>query len=157
MSQIISGFNQTQKNVDKRIIQSRKALYSLLGPCFSSKCLLSATLQLKIFRTFVCPVLRSGLSTFVLTDKHIESLSIYHRKILKGILHVSKQCPSPAIYFALAEAPIEETIHREVFSLFFNIWINPQTKLFKVISYILENICESSKTWCLYLRKLCLQ
>ena len=87
----------------------------------------------------------------------MESLSIYHRKILKGILHVSKQCPSPAIYFALAEAPIEETIHREVFSFFFNIWINPQTKLFKIISNIWENICESSKTWCLYLRKLCLQ
>ena len=59
LGQIVSG-----KNVDQRLEKGRKSLYSFLGSGFSFKCLLSPVLKLHAFRTFICPIVRSGLSSF---------------------------------------------------------------------------------------------
>ena len=42
----------------------------------------------------------------------------------------------------------------DVFSLFYNIWINPQTEIFKLVQYLLKYSNEKSHTWCRYIRKL---
>ena len=44
--------------------KARGALFKLLGPAFSSKCLLSPAVQLHLFRIYVCPIARSGLSAW---------------------------------------------------------------------------------------------
>ena len=157
LGQIVSGIDQEQKNIDFRINKARKALYSLLGPCFNTKCQLNFKLKMHLYRTFICPVLCAGLSTFVITDRLMESLNLFHRKCLKGILCVSKRCPTPGVHFILSEPPIEVQIHREVFNLFYTVWTNPQTKLFEIISYILANLNDKSHTWCKYLTNLCQQ
>lgn len=66
LGQVISGDRQESKNVDLRITMGKKALFSLLGPAFAYKCLLSPEVKLHLLRTFLNPVLCSGLSTFVL-------------------------------------------------------------------------------------------
>ena len=157
LGQIISGLNQEQKNVDHRISKARNALYALLGPCFSLKCNLNPSLKLHIFRTFICPVLRSGLSTFVISDSLMESINLFQRKTLKGMLHVSKTCPNPAVLFILNELPLEAKIHRDIFSLFYSVWRNKNSKLFQLIFQILKSSSEKSKTWSNYLRKICIQ
>ena len=111
LGQIVSGTQQEMKNVDLRISKARKSVYGLLGPGFSYKCELSPILKLHLYRTFVSPVLRSGLSSFVLTAAQTEPLNIFQRKILKGILKVSKQASTPALYFLTGELPIEAQIH----------------------------------------------
>ena len=154
LGQVVSGKNQEQKNVDLKIDKGRKSLYSLLGPAFSFKCLLSPVLKLHIYRTFTCPRTRSGLASFALRSIQLEPISIFQRKTLKSILKLSITAPTPAIHFLTGELPIEGKIHRDVFSLFYGIWSNPDTRIYQIIIYLLKNSSENSRTWSTHLRQL---
>ena len=118
LGQIVSGKDQEIKNIDLRIEKARKSLYSFLGVGFSYKCMLSPKLKLHVYRTFICPIARSGLSSFSLRSTQLESLSLFQRKTLKSILKLSLSAPTPSIHFLTGELPIEGKIHRDVFSLF---------------------------------------
>ena len=107
---------------------SNKNLNYYMGPAFSFRCLLSPEVKLHLYRTFVCPVLRSGLSYLVVKNTLTTLLSIFQRKVLKGVLKVSKQASTVGIHFLIGELPIEAKLHRDVFSLFYLVWINPDTK-----------------------------
>ena len=69
-------------------------------------------------------------------------------------MHLSKRAPIPSLYFLTGELPIVGTLHRYVFSLFFNVWCNQSTKIFEIVSYLLENCPENSHTWCRHIRNL---
>ena len=118
----------------------------LLCPAFSFKCLLSPVVKLHIYRTFVCPVLRSGISSLVIKDTSLSPLSIFQRKSLKGVLQLSKQTSTPAIHFLTGELPIEAKIHKDIFSLFYSVWTNPNTKIFTIVKYLLSSSNSNSKT-----------
>ena len=126
----------------------------MLGPAFSYKCLLSPVLKLYLYRTFTCPILRSGLATFSLRKNKIEELSIFQRTILKGILKLSKSAPTPAIHFLLSELPVEAKLHKDVFPLFYNIWCNPDTKIHQIVKYLLKESSDNSRTWAMHVRHL---
>ena len=68
---IVSNVSEAEKNIDLKIKKSRGALFKLMGPTFSSKCLLNPTLKLHLFRTFVAPIVRPGLSSMTLSLTHI--------------------------------------------------------------------------------------
>ena len=150
LGQIVSGAKQEEKNIDQRISKARNALFGLLGPAFSYTCLLSPTVKLHFYRTFICPILRSGLSSFVLRDTHIYPLNVFQRKTLKGILKVSKQASTAAIHFITGELPIEAKIHRDIFSLFYSIWSNPNTKIYAIVKYLLSSSSNMSRTWSIF-------
>ena len=151
---IVSGNREEEKNIDLKMKKARGALFKLLGPAFSSKCLLSPAVQIHLFRTYVCPIARSGLSAMTLRDKHLDPLSAFHKKILRGFLHLSDRSPIPSLFFLTGELPIVARLHRDVFSLFYNIWINPQSKIFSIIKYLLEHCPEDSHTWARHVRNL---
>ena len=157
LGQIVSGSRQEEKNVDLRIKKSRNTLFGLLGPAFSFKCLLSPVVKLHIYRTFVCPVLRSGISSFVLKSTSLSPLSVFQRKSLKGVLQLSKQASTPAIHFLTGELPIEAKIHRDIFALFYSVWANPDTKIYDIVKYLISSSIENSSTWSVHLRSLCKQ
>ena len=79
---------------------------------------------------------------------------MFHRKVLKSILHLSKSAPTPAIHFLLGELPIEGRIHRDMFSLFYSIWCNPDTKIHQIVKYLLANSPVNSRTWAINLRHI---
>ena len=155
LGQIVSGTNQEQKNIDLRISKGRKCLFGLLGAGFAFKCFLSPVVKLHIYRTYVCPVLRSGLSSFSLRSSQLESLALFQRKLLKSILKLSSTAPTPAIHFLTGELPLEGKIHRDVFSLFFSVWSNPDTKIYEILKYLLQTSSENSRTWAAHIRHLC--
>ena len=155
LGQVVSGKSQVEKNVDLRISKARKCLFSLLGAGFAYKCFLSPVLKLHMIRTYVCPVLRSGLSTFSLQTSHLEPLALFQRKLLKSILKLSKTAPTPAIHFLTGELPIEGKIHRDMFSNFFSVWSNPDTKIHEILKYLLKSSSENSRTWAVHMRHLC--
>ena len=126
LGQIVSGTDQESKNVDQRISKGRKALFSLLGPAFNSKSLLSPMMKYHIYKTYISPIIRSGLSAFALKSSHIETISLFHRKTLRGILNYSKSSNIPSLHFLLGELPIEGQIHKDIFTLFYSVWSNPQ-------------------------------
>ena len=154
LGQVVSGQREEEKNIDLRIKKSQNSLFALLGPAFSFRCLLSPIVKLHLFRTFVCPVLRSGLSSLVVRKTLTSPLSIFQRKVLKGCLKVSKQASTAGIHFLTGELPIEAKLHRDVFSLFYSVWINPDTKIHAIVKYLLSNSCEDSSTWSVYIRQV---
>ena len=154
LGQIISATDPEQKNVDLRISKARGSLFSLIGPAFQSKSLLNPALKYHLFRTYVSPVLKCGLSSFVLRKTHIQPLAMFQRKALRGILSLSCKSNIPALHFLLGELPIEGQLHRDIFALFYSIWINPDTKIFKIVKHLLEYSQPNSRTWSANLRYL---
>ena len=134
--------------------KGRKSLFSLLGAGFAFKSNLSPTLKIYLYQTFTCPILRSGLSTFALRPAQCEPLALFQRKVLKSIFKLSKTAPTPAIHFLAAELPIEGKIHRDMFSLFYSIWTNPDMKISQIVKYLLQNNCDNSRTWTNRIRQL---
>ena len=126
----------------------------MLGPAFAFKCLMSPLVKLHLFRTFTCPIIRSGLSSFALRSQQISPLSLFHRKTLKAFLHLSQSAPTPAIHFLLGEMPIEGKIHCDMFSLFYSVWSNPDTKIYQIVKYLLKTSPENSRTWVINLRHI---
>ena len=152
LGQILSGSRQEEKNVDLRIKKSINILFALLGTAFSFKCLLSPVVKFHLYRTFVCPALRSGLSSLVIKNTLMTPLSIYQRKVLKGILQLSKQASTAGLHFLTGELPVEAILHRDVLSLFYSVWANPNSRIYSIVKYLLTSSNENSSTWSNYLR-----
>ena len=155
LGQIVSGRRQEEKNIDLRLQKGRKSLFSLLGAGFAFKCNLSPTVKLHMFRTYTCPILRSGLSSLSLRTAQLEPLALFQRKALKSILKLSKTASTPAIHFLTGELPIEGKIHKDIFSLFYSIWCNPDIKIHDIVKYLTQHSTENSRTWSAQLRHLC--
>ena len=154
LGQIVSGVDQEQKNIDIRICKGRNGLYSLLGPAFQHKSLLNPKLKHHLYQTYISPILRSGLSSFALRSSQLKSVTIFHRKVLRGILAFSKSSSIPALHFLLSEIPIEGQVHKDIFSLFYSVWSNPSSKVYQIIKYLLETAEASSRTWAIHLKFL---
>ena len=155
LGQVVSGIDQQQKNIDIRIKKARNSLFSLPGPAFSYKCHVSPTVKLHLFRTFTCPILRSRLSSFALRKGKIDQVSLFQRKTLKSFLKLSKSAPTPAVHFLLSELPVEGKIHRDMFSLFYQVWYNQNTKIHQIVKYLLQSSNNNSRTWSVNLRHIC--
>ena len=72
-------------------------------------------------------------------------------------MKLSPTSPVPAMFFLLGELPIEATLHITLLGLFFTILINPQTKVFKIVAYIMKMADQKSTTWSHHVRLLCLK
>ena len=151
---IVIGIDQETKNIDASLQKGRNSLYGMLGPAFAFKCLISPLVKIHLFRTFTCPRMRSGLSSFALRSQQMSPLSVFHRKILKAFLHLSQTAPTPAIHFILGELPMEGKIHCNMFLLFFSVWSNPDTKIYEIIKYLLSSSSENSRTWAANMRHI---
>ena len=74
--------------------------------------------------------------------------------MIRGFLHLSDRSPIPSLFFLTGELPIVARLHRDIFSLFYNIWINPQTRIYEITKYLLENCPLNSHTWARHIRNL---
>ena len=156
LGQIISGVNPVQKNIDLNIDKTRKCLFSLMGHPFSHQSQVNPSIQHSTWTIYVCPVLRSGLSSLVIQPQSapMKSLEIFQRKILRGMLGFSSRSPIPGLQFLLGELPIVGQIHRDCLSLFWSIWSNPNTLAHKVVKYLLIHAPDNSRTWSNYIRHI---
>ena len=127
-------------------------MFCILGPAFAQKRFCSSLVKLHLFRTNICQILRSGLSAFALRKTDLDPSIIFHRKILRGFLSLSKSSNIPALYILLGELPMDGKVCRDMFSLFYCIWRNPQTKIFQILKYLLQTSNENSRTWSIHLR-----
>ena len=93
-------------------------------------------------------------SLMTLSSRHLDPLSLFQRKVLRGFLGLSDSAPIPAVHFLSGELPLHAMIHKDVFSLFYNVWSNPQTKIHEIIRYLLEHSPKNSNTWERYIRNL---
>ena len=153
----VSGTDEERRNVDENISKCRSSLFSLLGPAFAYKCLLSPAVQLHIWRTCCLPVLLSGLPALPIRPTVAKSLRLFHNKIMRGILKLSKSCPIPALHFLLGELPVEGVLHIRTLGLIQNIWSNPTLTINHMVTYILKMCDGNSSTWSNHVQLLCQQ
>ena len=73
---------------------------------------------------------------------------------MRGILKLSKSSPIPALHFIFGELPLEAKIHKDVFSNLYSVLCNPNSKIYEIVKYLLEEAPENSRTWSIYLRHL---
>ena len=52
---------------------------------------------------------------------------------------------------------MEARIHLDIFSLFYSIWYNRDTKAHQIVKYLLENSPDNSRTWSIHVRHLARQ
>ena len=152
---VVSGEDEELKNVDKNIQATRDSMFALLGQAFSYRCKLSPTVQLYIWNTYCKPVLRSGLSALPIRPQIMKTITSFHRTTLRGFLKLSQTSPIAPLYFLMGELPLEANLHMDVLILFWNIWSNPQTKVFDIVKYILMMTDNTSLTWAAHVRILC--
>ena len=74
--------------------------------------------------------------------------------MLKGILHFSSSAPTPSVHFLCSELPIEGKLHKDIFSLFYSVWSNPDSKVHKIVKYLLQSSSEHSRTWSNHIKYL---
>ena len=67
---------------------------------------------------------------------------------------MSRQASTAGIHFLTGEIPIEAKIHKDVFSLFFSVWTNPDSKIYSIVKYILSSSNDDSKTWSIFVRQV---
>ena len=53
---IVSGQHSEEKNVENKLNKGRKSLFSLLGPAFQQKCMLSPVVKVHLYRLFTWPI-----------------------------------------------------------------------------------------------------
>ena len=82
-------------------------------------------------------------------------MTIYEGQFGQFPPFVQNQTPTPSIHFLTGELPFEGQIHKDVFSVFHSVWSNPDSKIFKIIKYLLEHSGDNSRTWAVYIRQLC--
>ena len=154
---IVAGTNEEIRNIDENISKCRGSLFSLLGPGFAYKCLLSPLVLLHIWRTCSLPVLLSGIPALPVRPSALKSVRVFHNNIMRGILKLSKSSPIPALNFLLGELPAEGVLHIRTLCLFHNIWSNQTLTVFNMVKYILKMCDTNSTTWSHHVRLLCQQ
>ena len=130
-------------------------MFAFLGKALSYKCKISPKIQVHIWSIYCKLVLRSGLSALPIRPTVMESVTNFHRATLRGFLKLSKYTPVAPLYFLLGELPLEANLHMDVLILFWNIWSNPQTTVFKTSKYILMMTDNTSVSWAAHVRILC--
>ena len=65
-----------------------------------------------------------------------------------------KTAPTPAIHFLLGELPMEGKVHSDMFSLFFSVWSNPDSKIYEILKYLLFTSPDNSRTWAINLKHI---
>ena len=149
---VVSGIDEESKNIDRNISSARAALFKFMGNIFSYKCKLSQVVQYHTWSVYVKPVLRSGLAALPVRPAVMKPLISFQNKILRAILKLSPYSPLAPLYFMLGELPIEASLHIDILSLFWNIWTNPDTKVYAVLKYLLMMANSSSVTWSAHVR-----
>ena len=151
---LVSGRNEVTKNLEKNIRSTRGMLFKFLGNIFAYKCKLSPRIQYHAWQIYIKPVLRSGLAALPVSPSKVKPLSVFHHKILRAILKLSSRSPIAPLYFLLGELPIEATLHMDILSLFWNIWVNPNTQAHEVLKYLLKVAGSNSHTWSAHVRAI---
>lgn len=126
-------------NVRARIKKATIKFYSLFGNRFKSSTPLRIELSKMIWNTYIKPTLLTGLNALTVDKYSLQLLKDFEATVLRSIFKVRKKAPLTHLYQLSGIEPIEATLHKSCFSLFHNVWMNPQTPSAQLIKIILEN------------------
>lgn len=106
----------SQEIVENRIKTARRTSYALMGAGMHGYNGNNPKISIKIWNTYVRPILVFGLDSIVLTKKEIKQVSQYHKSVLKTIQNLPERTADAAVYILCGQLPIESFIHSQILS-----------------------------------------
>ncbi len=123
--------------VEARIASARKAIMSLLGAGLRGYNGVGPEMCMKMYQTYILPILTYGLQAVVLNEAERNTLELYPRQNLRCLQHIPKSTAIPAIHLLIAIPPLEAIIDIKSLSFFRNVVVtdipSPPSLLIKEI------------------------
>lgn len=108
----------------------------------------------KLWNTYVLPVLIYGLEVLPLSKSDIESLERLQRKALKRIQHLPNETGNPAVSILTGTMPVKAILDQRRLTLFLSILRQPKSREYAIISRQLAIKEEKSKSWVTSVKRL---
>ena len=140
-----------------RISSYKKQLYSLLPAGLAAHHRCSPAAILKIEMIYCLPVLLSGLLSLVLTRAEFNMIDKSRKNTLARLMKLPTSVPDAAIYFLAGTLPASAYLHLRQLSLFIMICHLDGNILQSHANYVLTTCKDSSKSWFLCIRDLCIK
>ena len=154
---VIRHTSGNMPNIVQRVAAHRKAVGSVLSAGLARGHRGSPAAALKVHQMYCTPVLFSGLASLVLTRSEVNIIDKQYQKTLQSLQRLHDKTPRSVVLFLAGRLPGEAELHLRQLCLFSMICHLPQDPLHKHAEYALTSLAQSSKSWFLQVRALCLQ
>ena len=107
-------------------------------------------------QTYCYPVLFSGIPSLVLTNSEINILDQFFKVSLQRLQKLRDKTPDCVVMFLGGQLPGKAMLHLRLLSIFGMICRLPGSFLHKIAEYQLSSAIQSSGSWFLQIREICL-
>ena len=107
-------------------------------------------------QTYCYPVLFSGIPSLVLTNSEINILDHFFEVFLQRLQKLRDKTPDCVVMFLAGQLPGKAVLHLRLLSTFGMICRLPESFLHKIAEYQLTSAKQSSGSWFLQIRDICL-
>ena len=137
--------------LEKRISSARATAYSLMGVGLHGINGLNPNAARSLILAYVLPRLLYGLETLVLTDKHLQRISQFFKKLIKQIQSLPDNTADPAPYLLLGLLPLEAYYAKNLVSLYASVLRDQLTSQVAARQLSLKDL--RSHSWFIHLKK----
>ena len=128
------GLTQCQDNSKTEIVNVKKAirktttkLMTMFGNRFASNAPLRMKLNKLMWNTYLKPTLLTGLNALVVKDDSLAELEKFQETVVRRMFKVREKASIQPLLEISGIEPISAALHKQVLSLFYNFWINPDS------------------------------
>jgi hypothetical protein len=107
-------------SVQENIKKARRAAYSVIGTGMYGWNGIHPRISVKLWCTFVIPVLVSGLETLQLSLDDMETLERFQRQFIRCIMHLPKGTANSAVHLLTGLLPVQAVVEKRALVLFIN-------------------------------------
>ena len=141
-------------NVKERIKKTTAKMFAMFGSRLKSSTPMRLELGKIIWNVYLKPTLITGLNALTVSDDSMKLLKDFEATVLRSIFKVRRKASTIHLYQMSGIENIEATLHKQVFGLLHNVWINPETPSAKFIKVILEDSKFKYNYWPRHVQKL---
>ena len=153
---ILRSIDGNLPNLLSRLTAHKKALAAVLYTGMSRRHRGNPAASLKVNQIYGVPVLLSGLGALVLLNSEIDMLDHHHKATQENLLRLLPGTPSCVTAFLSGSLPGTAHLHLRQMSIFGMICRMPANVLHQHAIRVLTVSKQSSRSWFLQIRNLCL-
>ena len=113
--------------------------------------------SLKVEQLYGIPVLLSGTAALVLKATESNLLDSHFKNKLQNLLKLHQKTPDCVVLFLAGSLPASALLHLKQLSLFAMVSRLPDNILHRIAIYNLTVLSDTSKSWFIHIKKLCVQ
>ena len=140
-----------------RLAAHRKAMSATLSSGVAYKSRVNPLVNLRLEKTYGCPVLLSGLSSLVISSSELSAIDQHLKNTYQNIQKLHSKTPRSVVFFLGGSLPAQALIHLRMLTLFGMVARLPGDPLNIHARSALISAKTTSKSWFCQLREVCLQ